>query len=252
MSTAPSAKLLLGPILIGASLDTALFGICIAQFAVYYQSARREEDGRPVWALVLWECIVTAFHSVITVYFLWLYMVDNFLNPLFLQAAPWPISAVPIFTALSACPVQIFMAYRIFRLSKSRFLFAFLALVNAANVAIATATSILGFRLQDFDDGSRLTPIVNSWIAVSVVNDLSLTVWLVFLLYKKRHTGLSKTNGVIKRLIRDTLESAAFATFFSVMVLVMFTVFPSTGLHLMFSQPMGRIYTSTLLSTLNG
>ncbi|KAJ6467006.1 hypothetical protein C8R45DRAFT_938991 [Mycena sanguinolenta] len=37
-----------------------------------------------------------------------------------------------------------------------------------------------------------------------------------------------------------------------IMVLLMFTVFPTTGSHLMFSQPRGRVYTSTLLSTLNG
>jgi len=65
-------------------------------------------------------------------------------------------------------------------------------------------------------------------------------------------TGYGKTDGVISRLIRSTLESAAFASFFSIMVLVIFTKLPTTGFHLMFSQSMGRIYTSTFLSTLNG
>ncbi|KAJ7306140.1 hypothetical protein DFH08DRAFT_902237 [Mycena albidolilacea] len=46
-------------------------------------------------------------------------------------------------------------------------------------------------------------------------------------------------------VFRASIASTTRTCFFSQ------TVLPKTGLHLMFSQPMGRIYTSTLLSTLN-
>ncbi|KAJ7309995.1 hypothetical protein DFH08DRAFT_1088175 [Mycena albidolilacea] len=250
MSATPeTVKLFLGPIYVGTIVSTCLFGVCASQFTTYFLSARRLQDSLSVRALVLWELLISIFCSATSVYFVWLYLVDNYFNPGFMAFAPWPLAAVPMLSVLSACPVQIFMAYRVFSLSKSYFLFGLLILLTIANVGIALATSVLAFGFL-FADGSQLTPQADSWLAITVVNDLSLTLSLMYYLHQYR-TGFTKTDTVIRRLMRSALESAAFATFFSIMILIMFTVLPKTGLHLMFSQPMGRIYTSTLLSTLN-
>ncbi|KAJ7833744.1 hypothetical protein B0H13DRAFT_2370282 [Mycena leptocephala] len=95
--------------------------------------------------------------------------------------------------------------------------------------------------MPSFGDGSRLKPVVDAWLGVGVTSDLAITVSLVFYLDRSR-TGLSKRDNVINLLIRSAIESAAL------MVLITFTKLPSTGLHLMFSILLGRIYTSTLLS----
>ncbi|KAJ7905054.1 hypothetical protein B0H13DRAFT_2023814 [Mycena leptocephala] len=251
MSVTPLAiKLLLGPIFIGTIISTYLFGVCSSQFTIYYGSKRRLEDSTSLRALVVYEFIISTVSTATSIYYVWLYLVDNYFNPAFLQGAPWPLSAIPLLTALSACPVQIFMAYRVLSLSSSRGLFALLVFLTLVHGAIAAATSLLAFRLT-FEEGARLIPVVDSWIAVTVANDFSLTVFLIYYLNQNR-TGHIKSDTVVGRLIRSTLESAAFATFFSIMVLITFTKLSTTGFHLMFSQPMGRIYTSTLLSTLNG
>ncbi|KAJ7712044.1 hypothetical protein B0H16DRAFT_1900285 [Mycena metata] len=258
MATPPPVRLLLGPILIGSTLNTCLYGVVVTQFWAYYSSKSRRADPKIIRYLVTWEFVIDTFHSAVAVYFLWIYMVDNFLNAPFLQTAPWTVSAIPIVTALSACPIQLFLAWRVFQMSKSWYAVAFLVVLTAAHAGTATTISVLSFQISRFNDGVRLTPLVDAWLAVSTVNDLAVTVLLVYYLNKSR-TGLSKTNSVITRLTRSAVESAAFATFFSIMVLITFTRFPSTGLHLLFSQPMGRIYTlitvvvnsSTLLSTLN-
>ncbi|KAJ7841924.1 hypothetical protein B0H14DRAFT_3869051 [Mycena olivaceomarginata] len=234
MSATPeTVKLFLGPIYVGTILSTCLFGVCASQFTTYFLSARRLQDSLSVRALVLWELLISIFCWATSVYFVWLYLVDNYFNPGFMASAPWPLGAVPMLSALAACPVQIFMAYRVFALSKSYFLVGLLVLLTIANVGIALATSVIAFGLL-FADGSQLTPLADSWLAITVVNDLSLT------------------NRYGKSVVSCDLrwKSAAFATFFSIMILIMFCL-PKTGLHLMFSQPMGRIYTSTLLSTLN-
>ncbi|KAJ7363770.1 hypothetical protein DFH08DRAFT_949403 [Mycena albidolilacea] len=249
-ATPESVKLLLGPIYVGTILSTCLFGACAVQFMTYYLSKRRLQDSFTVCALVLWEFVISIFCAATSVYFVWLYLVDNYFNPEFLASAPWPLTAVPMLSGLSACPVQIFMAFRVLQLSKSRFLFSLLVFLTIVHGGISLVTSIFAFGLA-FDDGSRLTPVADSWLALATVNDVALTVSIIYYLNRSR-TGFSKTDGVIGRLTRSALESAAFASFFSIMVLIMFTKLPTTGFHLMFSQPMGRIYTSTLLSTLNG
>ncbi|KAF7360532.1 hypothetical protein MVEN_00784200 [Mycena venus] len=251
MSTPMPIKLLLGPILVGTILNTCLYGICVSQFTTYFLSKRRLEDSIVVRYLVVWEGIINTFHTALFVYLIWLYMVDNYLNGAFVLSAPWPITAVPLLTTLSATPIQIFMAYRVLRLSQSPLLFAFLAIITLTNGAIAVVTSVLAFAVHIYYDGSRLTPLVNSWVAVMLLNDLSLTMSLVFYLNKNRTGLFHKTKNIVRRLTRSTLESAAFGSLFSIMVLITFTKFPKTALHLVFSAPMGRIYASTLLSTLN-
>ncbi|KAK7015303.1 hypothetical protein R3P38DRAFT_2359064, partial [Favolaschia claudopus] len=164
---------------------------------------------------VIWEFLLSIFCAAVSAYFVWLYLVENYFNQAFLASAPWPLAAVPLSSGLSACPVQIFMAHRVLCLSKSRrILFVLMAFLTFSNGCIAAATSVLAFGLK-FDQGSRLTPVVDSWLAVTVANDLIVTLLLIYYLHKSR-TGFNKTNHLITRLIRSALESAVFATFFSV------------------------------------
>ncbi|KAF7377793.1 hypothetical protein MSAN_00202700 [Mycena sanguinolenta] len=217
MDTPLSVRLFLGPIFVGTCLSTWLFGVCASQFTTYFVSARRAQDSLIIRALVVWEFSISVFSTVTSIYFVWLYLVENYFNPAFLASAPWPLTAVPLLSALSACPVQIFMAYRVLRFSRSRLVFGLLVFLTVSNGAIAFATSVLAFGLT-FDEGSRLTPIADSWLAVTVANDVAVTLFLIYYLYKSR-TDFDRTNTVIGRLIRSAIESAAFASFFSVMVL---------------------------------
>ncbi|KAF7377794.1 hypothetical protein MSAN_00202800 [Mycena sanguinolenta] len=250
MATPLSVKIFLGPMFVGTCLSTWLFGVCTSQFTTYFLSTRQAQDSFIIRALVVWEFSISVFSTVTSIYFVWLYLVENYFNPAFLASAPWPLTVIPLLSALSACPVEIFMAYRILRFSRSRLVFGLLVFLTASNGAIAFATSVLAFGMP-FDEESRLAPIVDSWLGITVANDVAVTLFLIYYLHKSR-TGFGRTNTVIGRLIRSAVESAAFASFFSVMVSIMFTLLPRAGLHLVFSQPMGRIYTSTLLSTLNG
>ncbi|KAF7373304.1 hypothetical protein MSAN_00539700 [Mycena sanguinolenta] len=163
-------------------------------------------------ALVIWEFFLSIFSTVTSIYFVWLYLVENYFNPEFLGSGPWPLTAVPLLSGLSACPVQIFMAYRVLRFSRSRFVFGLLVFLTISNGATAFATSVLAFGVP-FDEGSRLTPVVDSWLGITVANDVAITLFLIYYLHKSR-TGFSITNTVISRLIRSAIESAAFASFF--------------------------------------
>ncbi|KAK6980834.1 hypothetical protein R3P38DRAFT_3334138 [Favolaschia claudopus] len=231
-STPENVKLWIGPIFAGTTLNIFVFGICAAKFTTYFVSARRRQDTLIIRILVVWEFLLSVFCAVVSAYFVWLYLVENQFNPAFLASAPWPLTTVPLLSGLSHCPVQIFMAHR-------RLLFVLMAFFTFSNDVLRLRTSVLAFGLK-FDQGSRLTPVVDSWL---VVNDLIVTLPLIYYLHKSR-TGFNKTNHLITRLICSALESAVFATFFS-------TVSPRTGFYLMFSQPMGRIYTSVPLATLS-
>ncbi|KAJ6463145.1 hypothetical protein C8R47DRAFT_84091 [Mycena vitilis] len=247
---ASAVKLLLGPILIGVSLNTLLYGVCVTQFVSYYSSTRRLGDSRATRLLVAWELLINTAHSAIAIYYAWLYMVDNFLNAAFLETAPWPLTSVPLFTAMSSCPIQLFLIYRVFLLSKSRYIAAVLVFLTVINGGIAIVTSVLAFNVKTSANETGVRPVTDAWLGMTVANDFAITLALVYYLFQSR-TGLSQTDTVINRLIQSAVESAAAATLFAILVMITFTRLPATGLYIMFSLPLGRIYTSTLLSTLN-
>jgi hypothetical protein len=64
-------------------------------------------------ALVLWELLISIFCSATSVYFVWMYLVDNYFNPGFMVSAPWPLGAVPM---LSVLYVEHFSADHISRI----------------------------------------------------------------------------------------------------------------------------------------
>ncbi|KAJ7269569.1 hypothetical protein C8J57DRAFT_1606983 [Mycena rebaudengoi] len=118
--------------------------------------------------------------------------------------------------------------------------------LTIANAGLAIATSSLAFSITNYADGYRMKPMTDAWLSVSVANDLAITV--SGLLFKSKSYGPMQYGYYHKSPHPFCYREC---TFFAIMVLVTFTTLPSTGFHLMFSIPLGRIYTSTLLSTLD-
>ncbi|KIK64635.1 hypothetical protein GYMLUDRAFT_258713 [Collybiopsis luxurians FD-317 M1] len=110
---------------------------------------------------------------------------------------------------------------------------------------------------------------MSSWTVLSVVTDVAirrvqrahqLSTWLMIesAVYASSSTFEKpelappvRTKRVVSRLIRDAIESASFASFFSVMVLITTMIWPTSTLGAIFSIPMGRVYTNTFLAILN-
>ncbi|KAJ7580272.1 hypothetical protein C8J56DRAFT_962711 [Mycena floridula] len=241
--------LIVGPLVIAVLVNTFLYGVCCLQFVIYFRSGG-SLDPIHMKLFIAYELLVDTFHTASTAYMLWFFVVDNFLNPAVLGFALWPLTATPIITAMSSCPIQIYLAYRVMRLSNSKPLFAVLAALSLAQGILAMVSGGLAVSVTDYAAAAKFIPLVDSWLAVSVATDLAISASLVLVL-RKRRTSFESTNRMISRLVSLAIESAAFATFFSIMLLVVFTAYTSTTLNMVFSLPMGRVYTNTLLATLN-
>jgi len=83
-----------------------------------------------------------------------------------------------------------------------------------------------------------------------VFTDVLITATLFFFLRRSK-TGFSKTDTIIERLIRTAIETAAVGAIFCVLDVIVFTTKGDTNLHFFFALPQGRIYTNTLMLTLN-
>ncbi|KAI5124896.1 hypothetical protein M0805_007324 [Coniferiporia weirii] len=243
-----STTSLIGPLLIGAVVNAFVFGICVLQYIEYFASGYKDD-----WKLVtllLWVLVIDIFQSGATVAIVWHYVVANFANVAALADSPWMYASLPIFSTLAAVPIQHFMAWRIMRFSKSTWLFVYISMLSLGQGALACASAISGILSPSIASHVKIIPIADGWLGMSVACDTSITILLLWYLNKSR-TGFKRTDSIIYRLCRVTVEAALPVSLLCILDLVFLTTNPFNNLHFMCAMPVGRLYTNTLLTTLN-
>ncbi|KAF7299981.1 hypothetical protein MKEN_01320200 [Mycena kentingensis (nom. inval.)] len=223
----PGIDLIVGPVLLGIIINTFIFGLITQQAVAYYTRPGRSE------ALVIRNYTIVHFGDVA-----------------FLHTTPWPYPMTPILSSLASVPVQIYLSWRAAALMKSYIYFGILSTLSLVAGALAFATAIKGYQASNIADFAALTPIVDGWLALSAACDIFLTL-LLFLFLRRNRTGFKRTDHIITRLIRQSVETASVNTLVSIIDLITFTVMPNTNFHFVFALVAGRLYTMTLLTTIN-
>ncbi|KAH8111610.1 hypothetical protein DFH11DRAFT_1729281 [Phellopilus nigrolimitatus] len=240
--------LFIGPLLVGVVANAVVFGICIMQLVEYIIS--KYKDSWKLVFLIWWVFAIDIFQVGNSVSMLWHYIVTNFANPEALASGPWEYASLPIFNAFATIPIQHFMAWRIMRFSGSKLLFAYISVLSLAQAALGATAASFGLKMTSIASHVKLIPLADAWLATSVACDMSITLLLLYYLNRSR-TGFKRTDSIINRICRSTVEAAVPVSVLCLCDLIFLTLMPSTNLHYMFALPIGRLYTNTLLSTLN-
>ncbi|CAA7263843.1 unnamed protein product [Cyclocybe aegerita] len=215
-----STNLVLGPVVIGTIFNAFLYGICFLQFLSYWEYGK-SNDTTIIHLLVGWTFFLDTFHTCALLYMLWVYTVVEFNNREFLSTVLWPFSATPIITTLTSFPIEFYLAWRIKLFSRSTKIFFGLLVLAAAQTSLGLACSIAAFMVPNIALYHNLIPYVVSWQVLAVAADGSITVLLWWCLTKSR-IGSRRSDSVITRVIRSSIETAAFVAFFCIMDLVTF------------------------------
>jgi len=105
--------------------------------------------------------------------------------------------------------------------------------------------------LRDVSKASLLDPEVTVWLACSMACDAMITIALVWLLWRRRGEGFKSVNHVIHRAIRMTIETGALTTMVTAVELALYLNSSVTSWYFMFGMLMGKLYSNSLLATLN-
>ncbi|EKM74884.1 hypothetical protein AGABI1DRAFT_116689 [Agaricus bisporus var. burnettii JB137-S8] len=228
--------------------NTYLFGIVSFQFIRYYVIGFKD----PWWirSSVAFLLVVDIFHSCAIVYMAWGYFVANFTNTAIVGVALWPYTFTPIGTALAAVVTHMFLSYRIYRLNGLRWMFGVFIVLAAASLATGVASGTKAWLIKDLSKLSQLNILVEFWLIIQMVVDTGIAGVMAYVLWKSK-TGFRNTDNVIHKLIRGAVQTGIFATIFAAGDLISFVTNPETNIYGMFAIPLGRIYTNTLMHTLN-
>ncbi|KAF7344436.1 hypothetical protein MSAN_01924800 [Mycena sanguinolenta] len=246
MDEVPSTSV--GPLLLGILLNTYLYGLVTNQYVNYV----KHKFNDPAWikAIVIVLFAVDTAHTIVGVYAAWDMCVANFNNPDYLSRVNWSIPFTAVAAGTSGAVTQIFLIHRVFKLTNNKCVVVVLVTLSAGSLVSGWMAGIRAGIIGEVRKFNLINPLVTCWLTLLAAVDLLITAILSFVLSRSK-TGFRRTDTIINRLIRGAIQTGLFAFVFALSDLISFRFAPNTTFYGLFAFPIGRIYTNTLLDTLN-
>ncbi|PAV15935.1 hypothetical protein PNOK_0879300 [Pyrrhoderma noxium] len=239
----------LGALFIAVTFAMALWGIATLQMYWYYDNYIKDPLWIKLFVFLVW-ALDTAHQALIT-HAAYVYLVTNFDNPAILTTVIVTLEVMVLVSALVSLLVQGFLLFRVYRLSnKNMYLVGVLALMSWAQFIAFVYFFYRGVNLGSW----LLIPTIN-WLtktanSLSTITDVSISATLIFLLHRSR-TGYKRSDSMINRLIVFTVNTGAVTSICALCVIICVSLSPDSLIYVAFYVCTSRLYTNTLLATLN-
>ncbi|KAF5350317.1 hypothetical protein D9758_012805 [Tetrapyrgos nigripes] len=258
----------IGPVLIGALMSYLLMGTLIVQLYIYYMSF---PDDRLFVKLTVYSVFVLDLVSTVAVTdSVWLMLILGWGRFENLHLVDWGFTTVPLWNSLSSAIVQVFFGWRVWMLSshhsinefEKKFwatMTVFIFAVSVTQVVGAIVSTARFVPISDLSFISICFPSTATWLSASAAADVMITVCMTVLLRRaiarSRRDYVSditrQTDALLTRIIRNTIETAAITAGAAILELILFFRLPNTGLHIAIALILSKLYTNTLLASLN-
>ncbi|KAG8738991.1 hypothetical protein FRC10_006276 [Ceratobasidium sp. 414] len=219
----------------------------VTQTAVYYVSFKR--DHKWIKILVAWLFVIDTFNTIFDVGLIWRYTITLFGDTEAIVHSSWWFNVEPVMTTMISSTTQSFFAWRIARLTGHNWLGYLIGCSAFIQLAAGLGSTIGASIVRDFNRFQELKAAVITWLGLSAITDVVITCILSWYLHTHR-TGFSKTDDIITRLVRLTVQTGFITTVWAATDLVLYLGLEN-NLHLFFQLPLCKLYTNSLMSTLN-
>ncbi|KAE9387131.1 hypothetical protein BT96DRAFT_1081114 [Gymnopus androsaceus JB14] len=244
--------LLIGPILVGSLFSWCLFGISIVQLQtkLLFLLKNKVSDHLKVYAVF----VLDIFQSVVVANVGWHTLCTGWGHPSALQFPGWTFSALPCVSGFVSAWVQVFFAWRIRNLGKWRVVPLVIVLLGLAQCGAACAIGIGFIPLKNIAELHRPDMFARTivWLGGAALADILIAVSMIYLLYSaKQNIVFKKTDKMISRLIRITVETGAITATSAILELILFRASASSNLHLTIALMLCKIYSNAFMACLN-
>jgi len=239
-----------GPLLIGVFLNCILYGVLVMQVFIYYQTYRRDRTWIRLFVAYLF--LAETVNTACDMYLIYQPLVQEFGQVAAVTFFPSFLASSGVITVAISSPVQIFMGWRIRVITGSYKIFALIVAFSTISfsVCIWDMTQVATFKLFSRKDSFIFILPGIIWFVSSTVADVLITATLVYSL-SRRKTGITKSNLSIDRIIRLTIQTGLTTMVFAILDLLLFTLSPNTAISFVWDFALSKLYTNSLLSTLN-
>ncbi|KAL4260705.1 DUF6534 domain-containing protein [Pleurotus pulmonarius] len=217
--------------LIGLFLNIWLYGIMTTQVYLYY--VEYPKDKWWIKTLVATLLLADTLNALFLCIYVYKSLITNFNNPAFLADPDWIFATDPALTGIIATIVQLFFSWRIKVLTSNNGIFAVVVVCALVGLAGSLFTAVEVTKSVSFEEFRRFKWAVIVWLCSEAFGDLVITGTLVTFL-----------------IIRMTMQTGLTTSVCAILDIIFFLRYPN-GLHLIFNFALSKLYTNSLMSTLN-
>ncbi|KAL1742402.1 hypothetical protein HDZ31DRAFT_43306, partial [Schizophyllum fasciatum] len=237
-----------GGMLIGSYFNLILWGVSITQTYLYF--GVYSEDRMFIRVFVAFIFLADGVQAVFTMVYMYQTLISRFGEEKALSIATWVFSTDPALTGIIGGCIQLFFAWRIFVLTRSWLLFSCVSLFSIATLLAGIGTGIAAHIVPAFSDFQKFKPVVIIWLAASAAADILIAVTLAWYLQTHK-TGFKSTDNYIDRLIKMTVQTGMATAVWATIDLLLFLLDVTHRSHLIFNFCLAKLYTNSLMSSLN-
>lgn len=231
----------------GVMINVFLFGIMVAQCFMYF--ARYTNDKAWMKWLVGFLLIMDTLNAVFDVWWIYDALVNKFADLSTIEYTTWMLSTDPMFIGIISSTVQLFFAWRVKVLIGNKWLVSFLVITGSLSILAGVGTGIAVIFITRYADFPKFQSGVIIWLVGAAVCDTTITISLTWHL-RKNKTGFQGTDDILNKITRNTMQNGLITSLWAITDLIVYLVVP-TGLHLAFNLPLAKLYTNSLMSSLN-
>ncbi|KAL1743178.1 hypothetical protein HDZ31DRAFT_41583 [Schizophyllum fasciatum] len=206
-----------------------------AQVAYLYWNGYKRKDPWYIRVFVVFLFVADTAHTAFTMAYMYICLVDHYGNPSYLANADWVFSTDPALTGIIGGSVQIFYSWRVKILTGHKFLAGAITIFSCASLLCGIATAIACGFVPAFAQFQKFKVVVIIWLAASSISDILITGSLVNHL-RSHKTGFRTTDTHVDRIIRLTVQTGLITSLWA---------------HLMLNFALSKLYTNSLMSSLN-
>jgi len=128
---------------------------------------------------------------------------------------------------------------------------AFTAILSIVTFAMGEACGIIAYAFPGFAaEAQAFKWLVTTWLVIDSICVIAVTIAMAWTLYTSR-TGFKWTNVLLRKLMLWTVNTGALLIAFAVLEVLMFILRRDTLIHLGANIVIAKLYSNTLLASLN-
>ncbi|KAJ7682005.1 hypothetical protein DFH06DRAFT_1159968 [Mycena polygramma] len=259
-----------GALYIAVILSTILYGVGVLQFWMYIRKYH-SHDVMIVKCLVVVVLICDTCQQALVCRAVYLYLSD--IGDIYLHLGPHSANIGPavyeddlfpsldslgtgslmvplFFSWVIATLVQQFYCWRIYKIGRSWVLAGAVSLLSGTACVMLLVYLVDAIELESLTDLMALNTLGIIANVLTTVVDITISVVLVVLLHFAK-TGFKRTTDMINRLMIFAFNAGLPTSICAILNNICLIGFPNTFLYLFFFLLVGRLYTNSILVTLN-
>ncbi|KAJ6460134.1 hypothetical protein C8R47DRAFT_128585 [Mycena vitilis] len=238
-----------GVLYLAVVLSASLYGVGLLQFWLYIRKYH-SQDPMGVKALVVTVLICDTCQQGLLCHALYLYLVTSMEDPSLLVSAVRTVLIQVFFSCAIATLVQQFYCWRIYKIGKSLVLAGAVSLLSWTTCATLLVYAVKLVQVSLLSEVISLKAVGMAATTLSTVVDFTISIVLVILLQSAK-TGFKRSTDMLNRLMMFSFNTGLPTTLCAILDNIFLGIFPNTFIYIFFFLLMGRLYTNSLLVTLN-